>query len=138
MKNTKTSMLLKSKYLMPAIISLFLIWMIFIIYIIRFQSVYDIVGPTENPYWGVAQFRIASDEFRSSLLNYKIGEKNNLDKVQFDYEILVSKFFVISQRSETTKTAYQQPLYSKTVDDLQRSFLKIDALMDELPNGGKG
>ncbi|AKM02694.1 sensor histidine kinase [Burkholderia pyrrocinia] len=137
MKTNKTNAILKSKHLIPAIIFLFFIWIIFIVYIIRFQSVYDIVGPTENPYWGIAQFRIASDEFRNSLLKYKISEQNNLDKVRFDYEILVSKFFVISQRSETTKSAYQQPLYSRTVDDLRRSFLKMDVLMDELPNGGE-
>lgn len=133
----KKNTLLKSKYLIPAIISLFAIWVIFLIYISRLQSVYDIAGPTENPYWGIAQFRISADEFRISLLDYKFGQKNDRDKIRFNYEILRSKFFVISQRSETTKLAYQQPLYSATVDDLQRSFLKMDPLMDQLPNGEK-
>ncbi|WP_425126616.1 sensor histidine kinase [Burkholderia contaminans] len=112
---------------------LLLIWVLFLIHIIRQQSVYDLVGPTENPYWGIAQFRIAADEFESSLLKYKSGYQQDPDEIKFKYEILVSKFFIISQHSDTTKSSYQLPLYASIITDLDRQFAKTDELMKGFP-----
>ncbi|WP_257129465.1 sensor histidine kinase [Burkholderia sp. FL-7-2-10-S1-D7] len=110
-----------------------MVWIFFLIHIIRQQSIYDLVGPTENPYWGIAQFRIAADDFKVELLKYKYGVQRDSDAIRFKYEILVSKFFIISQRSETTQFAYQQPLYYSVVADLDKTFARMDEWMTRFP-----
>ncbi|KVC74322.1 hypothetical protein WJ47_26295 [Burkholderia ubonensis] len=132
------SKLLKSRRLIPALIALLLIWLFFLLTcIIKQQSVYDLVGPTENPYWGIAQFRISADDFRTSLIKYKYGARHDPGKIKLKYEILRSKFFIISQRSETTQFAYQQPLYSSTIQDLNKAFSGMDVLMSRFPADGE-
>jgi signal transduction histidine kinase len=126
-----------SKYLIPALSGLLVVWIFFLVHIIRLQSVYDLSGPTENPYWGVAQFRIAADDFKVSLLEYKYGARSDADAIKFKYEILVSKFFVISQRSETTEFVYKQSQYSSVVADLHKTFAAMDGWMARFP-GDKG
>ncbi|KVL14661.1 sensor histidine kinase [Burkholderia sp. MSMB1826] len=122
-----------SRRFIPALAVLLLVWICFLIHIIRQQSIYDLVGPTENPYWGIAQFRIAADDFKVALLKYKYGVRRNSDAIRFKYEILVSKFFIISQRSETTQFAYQQPLYYSVVADLDKTFARMDEWMTRFP-----
>ncbi|KVF69491.1 hypothetical protein WS75_26135 [Burkholderia sp. FL-7-2-10-S1-D7] len=122
-----------SRCFIPALAVFLMVWIFFLIHIIRQQSIYDLVGPTENPYWGIAQFRIAADDFKVELLKYKYGVQRDSDAIRFKYEILVSKFFIISQRSETTQFAYQQPLYYSVVADLDKTFARMDEWMTRFP-----
>lgn len=127
---------LKPRYLIPVLVAFLLCWLCFLTYIIRQQSVSDLAGPTENPYWGIAQFRISADDFRTSLLRYKYGARQDPSQIRFKYEILISKFFVISQHSEATQAPYQQPQYAAIIQDLGHAVSEMDTLMVRFPAGG--
>lgn len=124
------------KYIMTALGLLFIAWLIFLISITREQSIYNLVGPNENPYWGIAQFRTTVDDFQTSLFRYKLRTNNDVEKIKLDYELLVSKYFIISNDADTTHYAFQQPLYVSTIEELRQAFFRMDKLMNQFPQGG--
>ncbi|AYQ87992.1 sensor histidine kinase [Burkholderia gladioli] len=126
----------KLKYFTFALVMILALWLIFLVSITRQQSIYQLVGPNDNPYWNAAQFRTAADDFQASMFRYALNTEHDTRKLKFDYEILVSKYFIISQHSDSTYFAYQQPLYATTIEKLRESFARMDALMDRFPQGG--
>jgi signal transduction histidine kinase len=136
MKRARSPERLTPRYLVPVLITFLLFWLAFLGCLIRQQSVADLAGPNENPYWGIAQFRIAADDFKTSLLKYQYGARQDPYQIRFKYEILISKFFVIAQHSESTRTAYRQPQYAATIQDLDHAIAAMDTLMARFPAGG--
>lgn len=111
-------------------------WLTFLVSITQERSIYDTMGPNDDPFWNVAQFRTAADDFQASLFRFDGSNRDEAKKIRFQYEILLSKFFIISQKSDSTEFSYRQPEYAPTIAKLKETFAKMDPLMENFPRGG--
>lgn len=101
------------------------------------MSVYKLAGPQENYYWAPAQFKFNADRLENLLLRYASGDSQDLDEIQRSYEILVSKFSLISKPSDTTQVQLSVPDYVQAIAAIRHCLQTIDPLIVDLQPGDR-
>ncbi|WP_423393049.1 hybrid sensor histidine kinase/response regulator [Burkholderia sp. LMG 21824] len=109
------------------------IWLIVLTQTTHDESLIELAGPTENYYWGVAQFRIFTDDLESATLKYAYTNKESFDDVEMKYELLQSKILLISTVSDTTKSAFSEKLYQITIPKINERLKLLGQNIQNLP-----
>ncbi|KVE22194.1 hybrid sensor histidine kinase/response regulator [Burkholderia vietnamiensis] len=93
----------------------------------------SLVGTQENYASSTAQFESRLADFELLLDKKNWGCLSPCKDLKTEFKILESKFFVLSNHSESTRLLYAEPGYLERVDTIRASFEEVDRMLAQ-PN----
>ncbi len=94
------------------------------------KGVYALTGPQENYYWGTAQFEIKLEQFKSDLAQYAFAGNLGFDDLELSYNVLLSKYFILSVTGDATRAAMAVPEYRNALADLRGPLYSVSPFFD--------
>ncbi|MBA1366684.1 hybrid sensor histidine kinase/response regulator [Burkholderia gladioli] len=94
------------------------------------RGVYALTGPQENYYWGPAQFEIKLEEFKGDLVQYAFAGTVDFDALELSYNILLSKYFILSVTGDATRSAMAVPEYRAALADLRPPLYSLSPFFE--------
>ncbi|WP_423761809.1 hybrid sensor histidine kinase/response regulator [Burkholderia sp. NLJ2] len=89
----------------------------------------SLVGTQENYASSTAQFESRLADFELLLDRKDWGCLSQCKDVQTEFKILESKFFVLSNHSESTRLLYAEPGYAEQVDRIRALFSDVEQIL---------